>query len=221
MKSKWNTENLKVEALKYTLRSLFKRENSSAYKMAKKLGVLEEICSHMDVVRKRWTDQEILEAAKPFSTRKQFQNGNRKAYELAHRRELLDEACVHMKPTTRTSLMEKELFSIIKSMFPETKTMRDHKVFIEERPYIKRFEIDIFVRRFMKGIEFDGTYHHSYEGLLRGRKHWPIEGVNNYHQIKDEYFESVRNIQILHVKEEEWLKNKEKCVKKCLDFLSC
>jgi len=115
--------------------------------------------------------------------------------------------------------MEKKLLDLLKVHFPEAKSISDHRVVIDGKPHIKRFEIDIFLRSTMRGIEFDGTYHHSLAGLRRGRKHWPQEDVENYHSIKDQYFKEVRGIDLLHVSEKEWLLNKEKCIQKCVDFL--
>ena len=92
------------------------------------------------------------------------------------------------------------------------------KVKIKIKPHIQRFEIDIYVPELNKGIEFDGTYHHSFDGLRRSRKHWPVKDVKNYHKIKDSWFLST-GIEILHIKEKDWMENKEKCIKKCFDFL--
>lgn len=103
-------------------------------------------------------------------------------------------------------------------MYPKIVKLKDYKVKIEGKPHIKRFEIDIFVPELNKGIEFDGIYWHSIAGLKRSRKHWPLEDLENYHQIKDTYFLG-KGIKILHIKEQDWLKNKEECVKKCFQFL--
>lgn len=217
---KWNEEKLFKEALNYTTRLQFKLSAAGAYKAAIRLNLLEKVCIHMKVSKKQWTNNELLREASLFDTRQEFARGNRKAYEIAIRRRIIDEACKHMKRSTRISAMEKELLNMIREVFPEARTLGDHRVNILDKPHIKRFEIDIFVQSSMKGIEFDGTYYHSVAGLRRGRKHWPIEDVINYHQIKDEYFLNTRNIKILHIKEADWIKNKQKCIKKCLKFLN-
>jgi hypothetical protein len=68
------------------------------------------------------------------------------------------------------------------------------------------------------GIEFDGTYWHSFETMKKSKIDWPTEDVKNYHEIKDLWFSS-KDIFILHVKEGDWNRNKEACVEKCLKFL--
>ncbi len=95
------------------------------------------------------------------------------------------------------------------------------KVKIPNKSYIKGFEIDIFVPELNKGIEFDGKYHHSFEYMRVDPKRakWSDNDIHNYHEIKDAWFAS-KGIQILHIKEEDWNKNKELCVKRCLKFLN-
>lgn len=213
---KWNDKNIRKLAQKYKSKSEFKKHCSGAYKAAKKLGILNDLFS---IIRKSWSSQELLDIASQYSSRGQFQKGNRKAYEAAHSKGILDEICIHMKRTTRISFMESELMDIVKNIYSEAKTLKNYSVYIPNKPHIKRFEIDIFVKSLNKGIEFDGSFHHSIEGLLRGRKHWPLEDVKNYHQIKDNYF-ARQGIQILHIQESDWKKNKQECIDRCLKFLS-
>ena len=52
----------------------------------------------------------------------------------------------------------------------------------------------------------------------KGKKNWPDEDIRNYHEIKDSYFAS-KGIQVLHIKEENWNKDKEECIQRCLNFL--
>jgi very-short-patch-repair endonuclease len=80
-------------------------------------------------------------------------------------------------------------------------------------------DIDIYIPELRKGIEFDGDYWHSFEGLKRGRPDWPEEDLERYHQIKDRYFLS-KGIEILHINEKEWLENHSKCLQKINDFLN-
>lgn len=125
----------------------------------------------------------------------------------------------HMKRTGGTSILETNLFSKIKEMYPEAKKYKK-KISIPNKPHIQGFELDIFIPELNKGIEFDGKYWHSENGLKRSRKHWPQEDIDNYHQIKDSYFLS-KGIKILHIKEKDWIKDKETCLNKCFEFLKC
>lgn len=215
----WTLDKIAETALKFNSRTEFKYKSKGAYRAAYKMGVMDQVCSHMEIKNKQWKNDEILTAALSFDSRKAFQKGNRKASDLAYKRGIIDKACSHMKFSTRVSNMERELLKEIRKLFPDSKTFHDPKVNIPGKPHIKRFEVDIFIIELNKGIEFDGTYHHSMQGLRRGRLHWSDEDILNYHEIKDGYFLS-KGIQILHVKEEDWIKDKEECVKKCLEFLS-
>ena len=118
------------------------------------------------------------------------------------------------------SKAEKELFDLMKNIYSDVKKIRS-KVRDEAKPHIKRFEIDIFIPSLMKGIEFDGTRWHSFEIMRKSenKRKWSDEDIRNYHEIKDAWFLS-KGIQILHIKEEDWNKDKADCVKRCLEFLS-
>ena len=52
----------------------------------------------------------------------------------------------------------------------------------------------------------------------KSKKNWPDEAIQNYHQIKDAHFLS-KGIKILHIKEENWNKDGQACIYKCLEFL--
>lgn len=121
--------------------------------------------------------------------------------------------------STNTSKAEKELLSHIGGIHGDARSKRFSKLIIDNKPHINRFDIDIFVPSLNKGIEFDGTYWHSDKGLKRSRSHWPDCDIKDYHEIKDNYFLSI-GIQILHIKEEDWIKDKEACLKRCLEFLA-
>lgn len=211
-------EDLMIEALKYNTSTEFYKNNPRAYAIAFKRGILDQICSHMKSKMKYWTTKEIYVEALKFNTRVEFQKNNKSAYGAAHRRKILDSVCAHMQPGTSTSSLEKNLFNIIKTHYPDVKKMVDRKVEIKNKPYITGFDIDIFIPELNKGIEFDGRYYHSLAGLKRARPNWPDEDIKNYHKIKDEYFKS-KGIEILHIKEEDWLKDPEKEIQKCKEFL--
>jgi hypothetical protein len=122
---------------------------------------------------------------------------------------------------SRDSKSEIELFEKMRSFYPSAKKLRS-RVFIEDRPYIKRFEIDIFIPELNLGIEFDGEYYHSFEKMRAdyNKRFWSDDDIRNYHQIKDNWFLSSKDIKILHIKWKDWDTNKEACIKRCLDFLA-
>jgi len=215
----WTDAELTEEALKYSTRGEFASKNRSAYRVADKRNILDKICSHMNYAHQSWTLEMLQESALKYITRKEFSIGSPKEYYTATRRGIVDQICSHMKPSRGSSGPERELLSIIKDKYSSAKKTRDTKVKIEGKPYIHKFEIDIFVPELNKGIEFDGRYHHSPEWLAKKKGKWPLEDALNKHQIKDSWFLS-KGIQILHIKEQDWIDNKEDCIKCCFEFLS-
>ena len=127
--------------------------------------------------------------------------------------------CKNLKKSKSISFAEKELFDIIKTIHPNAKKFRDQRVKIKGKPYIKGFEIDILVDKL--GIEFDGTYWHSFKIMRahKSKKKWSDNDIKNYPTLKDNWF-ATKGIEILHIKEKDWKKDKQTCIQKCLDFLS-
>ncbi len=214
----WTTEMLREEALKYKTIGEFQRNSHSAYQTAYNRDILDEICSHMHRVYTDWTDQMVQKEALKYETYGDFKK-NSLAYDIARIRKILMKVCSHMKRHGDVSSQEQSLLDRIKQSYPKAQRLRDRKVKIEGKPHITGFDLDIYVPELRKGIEFDGQYWHSIEGLKRSREHWPEEDLTNYHPLKDAWFMS-KNIQVLHIKEEDWLGDREKCIKWCLDFLS-
>lgn len=88
-----------------------------------------------------------------------------------------------------TSKMEKEIITFLKD---------SGFAFIENsRQIIKPFELDVFIPSHNIAIEFNGLYYHQDNGSNR-----------KYHLDKTELCES-KNIQLLHIFENEWLYKKE------------
>ena len=117
-----------------------------------------------------------------------------------------------------TSRLENEVFEEVFKLYPSAKKTKHRNINIENKPYIKGFDIDIYIPELRAGVEFDGTYYHSLDGLRRSYPDWPIQEIKNYHKIKDLYFKS-KNIDILHIKEQNWIKDREKCLFLIFSFL--
>jgi len=216
----WTNEMLAKEALNHKNRGEFSKNAHSAYQSAYLRNILDQICDHMPPpLTEAYTLDELQIEALKYNTRGEFSSSGCSAYVVARTRGVLDQICAHMKRARGSSVAEKELFAIVKAIYPQTKKFKDCKVNIPNKPYIHGFEIDILVEN--KGIEFDGKYHHSFD-FMRKTSHkalWSDDDIRNYHQIKDSWFAS-KGIKILHIKEVDWKKDKKKCVKRCLDFLN-
>jgi hypothetical protein len=117
-----------------------------------------------------------------------------------------------------SSKAERYLFAIALELYPDTIKKRFYNDPTNHRRFL---ELDIYVPTLKRAIEYDGTYYHSVEYMMKtkNRDLWSDEAINNYHEDKDSYFASL-GIQILRIKEEDWEIDKEDCIKRCLDFLA-
>jgi len=99
-KGYWTKKLCQIEALKFVTRYDFFKFGSAAYQAAKKSGWLNEICAHMQEVRKsrgHWRNLDnLLSEAKKYKSRKAFAKGAPGAYGAASEMDVLDFVCKHM-----------------------------------------------------------------------------------------------------------------------------
>ena len=96
-KRKWTKQVIQAEALKYQKKSDFNNGCKRAYAAAYKMGILDDVCSHMQVLKTDWTMQLLQNEATKYRTRTEFEKGSSGAYQFALRRGWLDEICSHME----------------------------------------------------------------------------------------------------------------------------
>ena len=219
----WTLEKCKVDALKYRTRSEWAKR-SSAYEIAKINKWLDQCCSHMKFVQMPsgyWTLDRCKEDALRYGTRREWARKSVSAYQIARRQGKLDQCCAHMKRIGGTSNREKALIKLLKEYLAniQTNVRFSTKNYFKDKPHIKRLELDIYIPELRKGIEFNGKYWHSSEGIKRGRPNWPKQDVENYHNLKKEFFKS-RNIDYIEIWENDWNEDPDKCINKCLEFLN-
>ena len=217
-------EKCKRSAMQYSSRSEWYLKDMDAYLAAHRNNWLEVCCGHMIELKKPkgyWTLERCKEDALCYSTRVEWRiASNAAAY--AYNNGWLEECCKHMKRALSTSLPERNLFDLIKDTFPKTQSIRmKTKDFIINMPHIHRFELDIYIPELRKAIEFNGTYWHSIAGLKRGRLRygWPLEDIQNYHQLKRQFFAD-KGIGYIEIQEADWTSNQQQCIERCLNFLS-
>ena len=96
----WTKERVAAEAAKYETRSKFHDGCTGAYVKARKSGILNEVCAHMErkPIKSRvfWTKEQIAVEAVKYKTRHHFLKGNNSAYNAARKLGALDEVCAHM-----------------------------------------------------------------------------------------------------------------------------
>jgi hypothetical protein len=90
--SKWNNiETCRVEASKYTNRTKFMRSSPGAYTFLRTNGLLNDICSHMEVnpkwkpmrpdtIRQRWSKDKVIELALQYNNKREFRKNEPNAY---------------------------------------------------------------------------------------------------------------------------------------------
>ena len=94
---KLSNEILQQIALKYMKRSEFQKNDSSAYSVACRRGILDDICRYLSNI-------ELAHIAKKYKNRLSFQRGDQGAFQTAYRRGILDEICKHMTYQSKHSL---------------------------------------------------------------------------------------------------------------------
>jgi len=118
---------------------------------------------------------------------------------MAKRAGIYHELLDSMPVMTGTSALEQDVLSAVTAQFP------DMEIKNRVRPRVggRRLEIDIFFPDINKGIEVDGGYWHDTKLIKEGKC------PDQKHKEKDDYFATM-GIQILHVKENEWKKDRNK-----------
>ena len=84
-------------------------------------------------------------------------------------------------------------------------------LWVEKRRFKKNnssFEIDVFIENKMIGIEYNGLYWHSEEGIKRGRPGITNTNLNNYHHNKLLACKE-NNIRLIQIFEHEWENRQE------------
>jgi hypothetical protein len=214
----WTDEDLGKIASQYKTVKEFIANHRTVYFIAQKRGILSSICAHMTSLAVKRTNAQIAAIAKKYNTRAEFETAEGSVYNIALKRKIIESVCAHMKKPCGTSKEELDILGEIKKLYPKAQKYRDSKVKISGRDFIQGFDIDIYVPELRKGIEFDGTYHHSLSGMKRSRPWWPEEDLVKYHEIKDDYFRS-KGISLLHIREADYKINRQAALDQCLSFL--
>ena len=193
----------------------FQKRFNTCYKWALRNGWLDECCAHMESCH--WTISELTELAQRFSSRVDFWRTHPGAYKAAIRLGIFEQICSHMVLVGGTSHNEQTLLHYVQQYYPDAKSKRFGK--LRHGTYGQRFELDVYVPELNKGIEFNGTYWHSLEGLRRGRPNWPEDMIRDYHSIKREFFR-VSGIQYIEISDSDWHSSPSQCMDKINLFLA-
>lgn len=217
-----NKDLIKI-AKKYRRRVDFQKNDRSAYTIARRRGIIDQCFKHMiprDSESK--TPIEVLQkAALKYKYKSDFQSKEHNHYEAARRRGLLEQICKHMIPKPRELYVtERKVLAFVQSLFPDAENKWFYNLKVKRRPYIKAFELDIFIPSLNKAIEFDGVYWHSQKVMLSRKRKWPVFARKNYHKIKDTFFLEEKGIKILHITDLMWFNDLENTKTKIINFLT-
>jgi len=96
---KWTEEKCAKQALKYKTRGTFEENESGCYKAALRLGIYDEICSHMTYQKLPngfWTKENCAKEAEKYKYRTKFCRESGGAYNTCLKNGWLEELCKHM-----------------------------------------------------------------------------------------------------------------------------
>ena len=88
-----------------------------------------------------------------------------------------------------------------------------------DRIVIKPHEIDIYLPDYKIGIEFNGSYWHSADTLVRN-KHITLNQARNYHSMKTNKAKRV-GVKLIHIGEKDWKNKRGKVLIRMLELLHC
>ena len=81
--TRWNYDLVLIESKKYKTKSEFQKKNKGAYNYALKNGILDEVCSHMKIMKNFWSIDEIFEISKQYDSLVNLRKGNEGVYRKA------------------------------------------------------------------------------------------------------------------------------------------
>jgi hypothetical protein len=96
----WTKPRIRNVAKRYKNRSEFRKKDNGAYNAARRLGVLEEVCKHMEVIQRPagfWTYEKLKTEALKFRTRSELAKMNNQAYQQVYIQGLKDDLFAHME----------------------------------------------------------------------------------------------------------------------------
>lgn len=85
------------------------------------------------------------------------------------------------------------------------------KIILNDKQTISPFDLDIFIPSLNKAIEYDGEYWHYSD--------WAIKNGSLERMAKKEQICIEKNIQLLRIREDNWISSKEMTIQSIVDFM--
>lgn len=100
----WNFDTVQEVALRYTSKPEFRNKDSKAYYAAKRLGIIDEVCKHMEVVKRvnnYWTKEKVLKECIKYKTKSELLLKANSLYKAAKRLNFINEMYKEMGLTPK------------------------------------------------------------------------------------------------------------------------
>lgn len=97
MRRNWDIHSIKKEALKYKVKEHFRMNAKGAFNASERLGILDEVCSHMSIVVKQRSFNEVLKIAKKYQYKGDFRKNEKTIYKYASNKNWINKITSHMK----------------------------------------------------------------------------------------------------------------------------
>jgi hypothetical protein len=151
------------------LATLLNKSNNGIIKKAQKLNLKKNKKYISEMANKRnklinatrkiplnrnLTNETLKNIALKYKTRYEFQKNDSRAYAVCIKQKILNDVCSHMF-NKKYSTPQLLLFEILKIIFPNV------TLDYNNRTLIKPYEIDIYIREYNLGFEYNGKYWHS------------------------------------------------------------
>jgi len=94
---KYSLQEVELEAKKYSTKIEFRKNSERHYDWAYLNGVLDDICSHMEMNRNKFDKNTVAKEAKKYSSKIEFLKTSPRHYDWAYQNGVLDDICKHMK----------------------------------------------------------------------------------------------------------------------------
>ncbi len=119
-------ESISKSALKFNSKIEFLENDFKAYRAAVRLGILNEVCSHMTKVRRNHTEKSLREIAKKYKNIKDFYTNDLSAYKASKKMNCFESITKHM--INRLGLSNSTIIKISKNYKSLAELKKDDKV---------------------------------------------------------------------------------------------
>ncbi len=113
-KNYWSIPKIKEEALQYDTKKEFTQKSKGAYMAGWRLGIIDEVCSHMSsIITHKHPKAKLFKEAQKYKSRLEFNKGSLWAYKASIKYDILDEVCSHMSKNNTIKYTKESLQKMV------------------------------------------------------------------------------------------------------------